>query len=225
LTEEHAVPCPNCGRPILTEKFCPGCGSANPINYIDESVKVSKTRIVHSRKRKQIPIRVIIVGLGVALVMFMSTYFANSYAMSNMQFKVVSVSLFDFTSLTSQVRLEACNPTAFPAGFDSFSAVVNYQGREFARIAVDGGTVMPYQASSFDGDLRLSAQSVHGLAIALADAIGGNDSPYDESEITLRMTMDSKVLGIIPYTQTKEFSFAEFQQFMSTQQADRYLCE
>jgi len=218
------VPCPNCGKPILTEKFCPGCGTANPINYIDESVRVSKTRIVHRNERRHIPIRVIIVGIVVAASVLMASFFANSYALDNMQYRIIDVYDFDYATLTSKVRVEACNPSAFPAGFDKFNAVVHYQQKEFGRLSVEGGSVMPYQSSAFDGQIKLSGNIVQGLIIALADAVGGKDSPYNENEITLTMTVESRVLGIWPYSQSREFSFAEFQQFMSTQQADRYFC-
>ena len=224
MTEEQAIPCPNCGKPIFTEKFCSGCGAANPINYIDESVKVSKSRIIHRKQKRSIPVRIIIIGAVVAISLIMASFYGNSYALDNMQYRAKNVSEFDFTSLTSQVELEACNPTAFPSSFDKFSAVVNYRGGEFARINVDGGQVMPYSASSFEGELKLSAMTVSGLVIALADAIRGVDSPYNENDITLKITTEATILGIAPYTHTQEFTFSEFRQFMSTQQADSYQC-
>jgi hypothetical protein len=224
LTEEQAVPCPNCGKPILTEKFCSGCGMANPINYIDESVRVSKSRVVRRTQKRHFPVRAIGTGIGIAAILMVAGFFGNNYALENMQFKVKRVSGFDYGSLTSQVELEACNPTAFPAGFDRFDAIVYYRGGEFARIAVKGGSVMPYQSAPYDGNLKLSAQTVSGIVIALADTVGGKDSPYDENEITIKMTMESKVLGLMPYSQTKEFTFAQFQEFMGTKSADKYLC-
>lgn len=224
LTEEHTIPCPNCGKAIATEKYCSGCGTPNPINYIDESVKVSRTRVMRRQQKREVPTRAIIVGASVAVVMLVATFFANSYALSNMQYRVVDVSDFDYTTLASDVALEACNPTAFPAGFDKFSAVVDYRQGEFARINVEGGSVMPYQASTFDGELKLSAQTVSGLIIALADAVGGTDSPYNENDITLKVTMDARILGIVPYTHTQEFTFSQFQQFMGAQQAEKYQC-
>jgi hypothetical protein len=39
---------------MLTEKFCPKCGTAKPISYIDESLKVEKSgrrAVVRSRRR------------------------------------------------------------------------------------------------------------------------------------------------------------------------------
>ena len=197
---------------------------ANPINYIDESVRVSKARVVRRNKKRHIPVRAIGTGIGVAVVLIIAGFFGNNYALENMQFKVKSVSGFDFGSLTSQVELEACNPTAFPAGFDRFDAIVYYRGGEFARITVKGGSVMPYQASLYDGSLKLSAQTVNGIVIALADAVSGKDSPYDENEITVKMTTESKILGLMPYSATREFSFAQFQQFMDTQSAEKYMC-
>ena len=41
-------------RVMLTEKFCPKCGTAKPISYIDESLKVEESgrrAVVRSRRR------------------------------------------------------------------------------------------------------------------------------------------------------------------------------
>lgn len=40
---DEAVPCFGCGFRMLTEKFCPKCGTAKPISYIDESLKVEES--------------------------------------------------------------------------------------------------------------------------------------------------------------------------------------
>jgi len=230
LTEEQAIPCPNCGNPILTEKFCSSCGTANPIDYIDESVRVSKTRRVDpSRPRNSVPKRVIFVGAGAAVAVLLATMYASSYAVSNMQFRIIEVSDFDFKSLSSNVQLEACNPTAFPAGFEEFSAIVYYGDAEFARLAVDGGPLMPNEASSFDGKFQLSAERLSGPLIALASAVGGNDNnnanvTITYSDISLKMTVDSKLLGIVPFSQQQEFTFSEFQRFMDAQKSDTYRC-
>jgi hypothetical protein len=180
--------------------------------------------VIRREEKKQAPRRAILVGACVAVAVLLGTAYANAYALNNIQYRVADVSMFDYATLSSEVRLEACNPTPFPAGFDRFSAIVNYKQGEFARIVVAGGTVMPYQSSNFNGDLKLSAQTISGLIIVLADAVGGKDSPYNEDDITLKVTVDANILGIMPYSQTKEFAYAEFKQFMSAQQADRYLC-
>lgn len=232
LTEEQAIPCPNCGQPILTEKFCSSCGTANPIDYIDESVRVSKRRRVDSnRHRNPVPKRVIFLGAGAAVAVLLVSMYGSSYAVNNMQFKIIEVSDFDFASLSSNAKLEACNPTAFPGGFERFDAVVHYRDGEFARLSVEGGPLMPYESSSFDGKLKLSAQTVSGLVIALASAVGGNGNnnedgqiKYNEEDITLTMTVDAKLLGIVPFSQKQEFTFSEFQQFMGAQKSDTYHC-
>jgi hypothetical protein len=120
--------------------------------------------------------------------------------------------------------LEACNPTAFPASFDKFSAVVNYKQGELGRIEVSGGVVMPYQASAFPGELKLSARTISGVIIALVGALAGNDSPYDENDITLNVNTEAKILGILPYSESRQLTFAEFQQLMNAQQAEGLQC-
>jgi hypothetical protein len=39
------------------------------------------------------------------------------------------------------------------------------------------------------------------------------------------MTVDAKILGIIPYSQTRVFALTELQEFMSAQKADEYFCK
>jgi hypothetical protein len=222
LTEEYSIPCPNCGKPIRTEKFCPGCGTANPINYIDESVKVSRTRAVRRQEKSRGFSRVMVMGIGVAVAVLVGTFLGNNYALNSMQFRVNDVSEFDIASMSSTIKLDACNPTVFPAGFDRFSAVIKYRQAEFARVTVDGDLVMPYQAATFDGEMSLSADIISGLVLALGEP--GN-SPYNENDMTVAMTMDAKILGIVPYSQSDEFSFSEFQQVAGEDQSAQYSCD
>jgi hypothetical protein len=54
LAIDEAVPYFGCGFRMLTEKFCPKCGTAKPISYIDESLKVEESgrrAVVRSRRR------------------------------------------------------------------------------------------------------------------------------------------------------------------------------
>jgi hypothetical protein len=210
--------------PITTEKYCASCGTPNPISYIDESVKVSRTKVIRRKERRHIPKRAIVAGVIVTSAVIMGVYFANLYALNNMQFRIIEVSAFQYSSLSSDIILEACNPTAFPAAFETFSTAVNYQGGELGRMSAIGGTVLPYQAAAFDGKLQLSARTISGLIVALAGAIGGNDSPYDENDITMTVTVDARILGVFPYSESREFTFSELRQFMSIQQTEQYQC-
>ncbi len=163
-----------------------------------------------------------VMGIGVAVAVLVGTFLGNNYALNSMQFRVNDVSEFDIASMSSTIKLDACNPTVFPAGFDRFSAVIKYRQAEFARVTVDGDLVMPYQAATFDGEMSLSADIISGLVLALGEP--GN-SPYNENDMTVAMTMDAKILGIVPYSQSDEFSFSEFQQVAGEDQSAQYSCD
>lgn len=206
---------------MFTEKFCPNCGSANPVNYIDETLKVTPAMAVKSSHSDRLVARTAAIAV-VALVI--AGFFANSYAFGNLQFRIKDVSGFDYASLSSKVQLDACNPSAFPASFDKFNAVIRYRGGDFATMSVNGGTVMPYQPAHFDGRLGLDAQTVSGLIVAFADALDGRNTAYNEDDISMTMTVDAKLLGIVPYSQTRDFTFSEFKQAMSLQKNAEYAC-
>jgi hypothetical protein len=143
--------------------------------------------------------------LGVAAIgMIAASYYANSYALNSMPFRVREVTDFDFNTLSSSMQVDACNLTAFPATFDRFEATMNYQRDDFASMPIDGGTVMPYQSTSLDERPALNANTVSGLIIAFAAAMAGQDTAYNEDNISLTMTVDARVMGIVPYSQTHE---------------------
>ena len=143
--------------------------------------------------------------LGVAAIgMIAASYYANSYALNSMPFRVREVTDFDFNTLSSSMQVDACNLTAFPATFDRFEATMNYQGDDFASMPIDGGTVMPYQSTGLHGRPAVNANTLSGLIIAFVAAMAGQDTAYNEDNISLRMTVDARVMGIVPYSQTHE---------------------
>lgn len=145
--------------------------------------------------------------MGVAAIgMIATSYYANSYALNSMPFRVREVTDFDFdfNTLSSSMHVDACNLTAFPETFDRFEATMNYQRDDFASMPIDGGTVMPYQSTSLDGRPAVGANTLSGLIIAFAAAMAGQDTAYNEDNISLTMTVDARVMGIVPYSQTHE---------------------
>jgi hypothetical protein len=105
--------------------------------------------------------------LGVAAIgMIVASYYANSYALNSMPFRVREVTdfnfNFNFNTLSSSMHVDACNLTAFPATFDRFEATMNCQGDDFASMPIDGGTVMPYQSTGLDGRPAVNANTLSG---------------------------------------------------------------
>jgi hypothetical protein len=221
--DNERIPCPNCNNSLFAEMFCPNCGSANPVNYIDESLRVEPTFVVHKSNggsAKRVSVIVVIAVMGIALAIF----FANNYALGSLQFHIRNISNFEYASLSSKMQMDVCNPSMFPTGFDKFNAVIHYKGGNFASMSVTGGTVMPYQPARFDGTIKLDGQTVSGLILAFPDAIAGQDIAYSEDDISTTVTVDAKILGVIPYPQTRDFTFSEFRQAMNLHQTAGYQC-
>lgn len=64
----------------------------------------------------------------IAIGMIAASYYANSYALNSMPFRVREATDFDFdfdfNTLSSSMHVDACNLTAFPATFDRFEATM-----------------------------------------------------------------------------------------------------
>jgi hypothetical protein len=218
--DEQPVTCPNCGQGLNTEKFCPMCGSANPINYIDEMLKVERPKTAHKGSGKKIAVAFVVVAA--AIVVVIAGFFSNSHAFSSLQFRIGGASDFDYNSLSSTVSVDACNPTAFPASFDRLEAVMHYRGGDFAVLSVDGGSLTPYGSSAFAGTIEPVGKSVSGVLVAFPDAIAGGDTAYNEEDISLTLTVDGRIMNIVPYSHSRVFSFPEFGAM--SMQGEEYSC-
>jgi len=195
---------------MFTERFCPNCGNPNPIVHIDETLKVEPIwRTGHGiGNARPAAIIATVATIGILVVSFIS----SSYSLNGLQFHVNKVSVFDYASLSSAVQINVCNPSVFPTSFDKYNIVIHYRGKDFASMSVNGGMLMPRQTVQFDGKLKLDSQLVSGLIVAFADAVAGRDTAYNTQDISLTTTVDAKLLGVFPYTQTREITFSEFQQ-------------
>lgn len=158
-------------------------------------------------------------GAGVA-VLFIAAFAVNAYAASSLQFHAAGARNFDLATLSSDLIVEACNPTAFPVSFDEYRIDVYYRGDTLATMSLSGTTIMPESSERLTGVVDISGSTTAGLfAQALADALSGRES---ESQVTATSTLSSRVLGIIPVSDTKE---PDLDQQGQTPFSEEYSCD
>lgn len=147
---------------------------------------------------------VIVAAALVIAVIFISAFAVNAYAASNLQFRSAGSQNFDFSRLSSGVLVDACNPSPFPVSFDEYRIDVYYRDDELATLSVSGKTIMPDTSERLEGSLDVNGRTAAGLfAQAMSDAFSGRDTD-ESSQVTAKSTVSSRVLGIIPVSDTKE---------------------
>jgi hypothetical protein len=151
-------------------------------------------------------VAIIAAAAGVA-VLFIAAFAVNAYAASSLQFRAAGARDFDLATLSSGLIVEACNPTAFPVSFDEYRIDVYYRDDELATMSLSGATIMPNSSAGL-------------FAKALADAFSGREP--EESQVTAKSTLSSRVLGIIPVSDTKEL---DLDQQGQTPFSEEYSCD
>lgn len=165
---------------------------------------------------------VAVAAAGSVAAIFVAALAVNAYAASNLQFRSAGGENFDFARLSSGVLVDACNPTAFPASFDEYRIDVYYRGDELATLSVSGATIMPNSAERLQGNIDIDGSTTAGLFMqALISAFSGQE-PEEGSQVTAKSTLSSRVLGIIPVSDTKELDLNEEGQ---TPFSEEYSCD
>lgn len=153
---------------------------------------------------------------------FIAAFAVNAYAASNMQFRAAGGRNFDLATLSSGLVVEACNPTSVPVSFDQYRVDVYYKGDELATMTLSGKTIMPNSSERLTGNVDINGSTTTGLfAQAMADAFSGRD-PDERSQITAKSTLSSRVLGIIPISDTKDLDLGAQGQ---TPFSEEYSCD
>lgn len=165
-------------------------------------------------------VAIIAAAAGVA-VLFMAAFAVNAYAASSLQFRAAGARDFDLATLSSGLVVEACNPTAFPVSFDEYRIDVYYRGDELATMSLSGTTIMPESSERLTGVVDISGSTTAGMfAQALGDALSGREP--EESQVTAKSTLSSRVLGIIPVSDIKEL---DLDQQGQTPFSEEYSCD
>lgn len=157
------------------------------------------------------------IGIGITAVLIVAYLGLNIYAISSLQFRNHETGQFDFADMSIDAKIEACNPTFFPASFNKFDVKMVYKSTDFGTFTVWGDTIAPKSSSVVDGRFKLNGEAVAGLFLAALGSAFTGQSNFDPNQIRLNANLDAPILGIIPFSVSKEFSIDEFKNFMSDQ--------
>ena len=150
-----------------------------------------------------------------AAIIFVSLLAASSYANANLQYRSRGAQGYNFSQSSTDVAMDVCNPTPFPAGFDRLQFVATYKDSDFATMEFENGSVPANAATTVDGALQINGRAALAAVFqSFADSLNGKSSAGDAG-MKVKMTLESRLLGLVPVSQSKEMSGDEFSQMMS----------
>jgi len=154
------------------------------------------------------------VGIGIVILIFVIILGLNVYAISNLEFRAQSIDNFSiFPDLNIDMNMETCNPTFFPASYKAIYIDVYYKHNNLGTATLYGSTIPPGTSVSTDGNVDLHSGSVLGSILdAIGSALLGN-SP-STNDVKFKIKLDAPILGFIPFTLEKSYSYNEFSQMI-----------
>ncbi len=155
------------------------------------------------------------------------------YALSNLQevqFSPRSVGNFDKNTLSLDVQIDACNPTQFPTGFDRIVFELSNlhsdnknppEMKEFATMILQGNTLIPMQATTLHGKININTET-----IPLENWWNAYKSftSLNTDDVTLKVTVETKVFGFVPLSVNKAFNYEEFVALLVAPRATQFSC-
>jgi len=156
------------------------------------------------------------IGGGIAAILIGLTIM-SFYAITQLQLTPRSVGNFDFKTLSMDVQLDACNPTSYPASFDKVILVLYWQSEEFLTVTLKGNTIMPSQAITLNGKLDIADELDYWKVYNIF-------ASFNESDLSLKVTLTTNILGFIPFSQSKEFNYTDFRELLLSPNATQYSC-
>ena len=118
---------------------------------------------------------------------------------------------FDFMTMLNGGVIEVCSSSSIPLRFSGITIETFYNGEAVGRFVTGGATVQPGSAQELDGRGEMTSMAGSIFSMFVDTEMSGTDiARIDADAMTVRTGIDAVVLGLIPYTVSKEYAGQEF---------------
>jgi len=142
----------------------------------------------------------------------------NIYALDNLQLRMNRDGKFSFFYLGNRgSQLEVCNSLPFPASFYRYDIEIIYKSNKLGTFSTGGATIAPTSSSVIEGKLNTEKYQATLIYFLNFDTefSGTNVPTIDVKNIRVNTKLDTSIIGVIPYSITREYSGIEFVNFMN----------
>lgn len=163
---------------------------------------------------------IIAIVSSIAIISTVAYSALNFYAIENLNFRWHEKEKFSFYSL-SKGKLEVCNTLPVFATLNRYDAQVIYQSNKVATFSTSG-TIPPSSSTVLEGKLDTS-EFVPALTYLLyfdTELSGTDVAKFDVKQLRIVINMETRFLGVIPLSITKEYSAYEFVDLMNQQDSN-----
>lgn len=135
----------------------------------------------------------------------------------DLQFRWYQADSFDLLSILIGGNLFVCNNSDYPATFSSYAFDVIYEEKSLGVFSTNGAGLVPHTSAMVNGKFTTDDMRVSNILLASLDTAlgGGNAARINPDYMQVVVTVETKIIGLVPFSITNQYSGQEFVQLMS----------
>ncbi|VVC05414.1 Uncharacterised protein [uncultured archaeon] len=138
------------------------------------------------------------------------------YAVNMLQFRPHHGNQYLLSQTQLFIQSDVCNPSYFPASFNKYEINAFYKTYSIETAEISGSTISPKTYEILNGVFTLNKDAVIKLQT-------GNFT-FDPSQAHVTTTIDAPIFGVIPFSVSKEYTGADFQQVVKNGVPGSFSC-
>ena len=125
---------------------------------------------------------------------------------------------FNFFTILNQGEMEFCNTIPFWISLQKFEISTFYQSKHLGSFVVEPSTINPFSSAVEEGIFSTKSMSeTQHIFMTFDFMFNGGNIRLDPNQFIVVTSVDTPILGIIPYSSTTQMSGFEFDQIMNAE--------
>ncbi len=141
----------------------------------------------------------------------------NLLSAESLEFRWYQPDSFDLLSMMFGGKLAVCNNSDYPAAFARYSFDVIYEDQNLGTFTADGAGLAPHTDTMVDGKFATDNKQVANILFSSLDTAlgGGHAARINPDNMAVVSTLETKIIGLVPFSVTHQYSGEEFVKMMS----------
>jgi len=126
---------------------------------------------------------------------------------------------FSFFEMSNNGEIEFCNPMPFPTSFQEFKIISFYDAKNIGEFKINSSMIESQSSSIQAGSFSTEEfQSTQHMFMTLDYEFNGGAVRIDPNKFIVLVTIQTPIMGIIPYSNTVQMSGFELDQIMKNKE-------
>ena len=159
----------------------------------------------------------IAIAASIIIAGFVGFSFWNAFASEQIQIRGIEPGYFSFFDLINNEIILACNPSSLPVNIENISISLEYNEETIGAVNFPDVNLSPNSESQIQGNLETQEFKQMQYLTLHFDGIYDGVVParIHLDSIMVKITTNTPILGVIPYSSTQEFPIFTFWDYMN----------